>query len=537
MNYDDLFIENNLPEPLEESELNKYFEEMHNGNSSAREMIIEHNIRLVLNMVSKKFSGFSYDKKELASVGLIGLTKAVDTFDISKDNRFSTYAGRCIVNEILMFLRKERKHSDNESLDYSISTDKDGNDLKLEDTLIDENLDLVSNYERQEVVKVVRELVDKLKGREKEIVILYYGFDNNEEFTQEEIAQRLNISRSYVSKIIKKTLNKLKKQLMKCRIIEPSSDEVFMKKGNENMARKLKSIYEYFSDYTKEQINEMLLKLTDEERKLITLRYGEDLDNPSAGLKFTKEDQYRFYGSLIPRMRWLLETIDKGHEVTTRHLRTIYEYFNVYTREQIDAMISKLKDEERELITKRYGEDLDNPATSSEWTKKDQDKFYGYLVPKMKKLLAAPEYKFRKSRTRKQPEQSIISNEESKEIVREQPNVPTQEIIEQPESNVSNNTTLNKDDYVKILELLRTPDFYQIMTKLSVKEAIIISLKLGYVDGKYFSTESIANFLGIDTQEVRDITTKVLLVYKENLNQFIDDAIKVVTDGNAMVIK
>ena len=117
MYYNELFIEDKLPDPLSQSELYSYFEKMKSGDTKAREIIIKHNIKLVFNQVMKRFCNMPYEKKELISIGLIGLIKSVDTFDISKDRKFSSYAVKCIDNEILMFLRREKKYSKEQSLD------------------------------------------------------------------------------------------------------------------------------------------------------------------------------------------------------------------------------------------------------------------------------------------------------------------------------------------------------------------------------------------------------------------------------------
>jgi len=197
-----------------------------------------------------------------------------------------------------------------------------------------------------------------------------------------------------------------------------------------------------------------------------------------------------------------------------KKLRTIYEYFNLYTKEQVDSMLEKLSEEERTLILLRYGDDLSNPV-SVKLTKEETNKFYGYLVPKMKSLLANPnkEIKPRKKRV------VVLQNEQTEKQ-------QNSEIISQS----SNIESMTKENYIKTLEFLRTPSFNEITNVLSVKEAVIIVLKLGYIDGKYFSTDSIAHFLDIESHEVIDTTKKVLLLYKDNINQFIDNAIQIVTE-------
>ena len=202
-------------------------------------------------------------------------------------------------------------------------------------------------------------------------------------------------------------------------------------------------------------------------------------------------------------------------------------------------MLIKLSEEERALIILRYGEDLDNPV-QLKLTKEDNYRFYGLLVPKMKKILANPYGYHGKRRKPNNSQQKSIENEvidkQSRETVlatEEQASVTSvhetreeveDELVSRKETKeesiqvaksdeVSNDIT--KDDCMKMLELLRTPTFTEMMSILTAKESIIISLKLGYVDGKYFSTESIAQFLGIEETEVIEATKKVLLLYKE----------------------
>jgi len=238
------------------------------------------------------------------------------------------------------------------------------------------------------------------------------------------------------------------------------------------------------------------------------------------------------------RVSTVKETSKKsGAERMAKELQTIYEYFNQYNREQVDEMLKKLTEEEKLLIKLRYGEDLEHPKTNEKYDKENNKKFYGSLVPKMRRLLSNPNNE-RKLRTKKviQPAEHnkivssspIIESEVKKEIV------VAEEIAllpkETPENSLLSNDSVTKEECVKILELLRTSTFTQMIKLLSPKDAFIISLKLGYIDGKYFSTESVAKFLEIGEDEVREITKKVLLLYKANINEFIDNAIKVVTD-------
>lgn len=475
MNNYELFIDGyRLPQPLIKDELDKLIKEACSGSKEARDKLIIHNIRLVLHEVTNRFRNIDYDKKDLVSIGSIGLVKAVNTYDITKEVKFATYAVRCIDNEILMFLRKVKHDKNIDSIDKVLFYGKDGSELKLEDILSDDS-DLVIDHENSETYKIIRQLINQLPDRDKEIIMLHFGFYNDRIYTQKEIADKFHISQSYVSRVITKIVNKLGKQLESVRFTELNiKPKVKLKEKTNRKMKKLQTIYEYFKDYTREQVDEMLIKLSEEERALIILRYGEDLDNP-VQLKLTKEDNYRFYGLLVPKMK--------------RLLANPYGYYGKRGRKTNNLQQKSI---ENEIIDKQSQETVLATEEQASVTSVHE--------------------------TREEVEAELVSKKETKE-----------ESIQVAKSDeVSNDIT--KDDCLKMLELLRTPTFTEMMSILTAKESIIISLKLGYVDGKYFSTESIAQFLGIEEKEVIEATKKVLLLYKENINSFLDNIIKVVTD-------
>ena len=473
MNTNELFIDGHkLPKPLTKQEVYDLLDKIKQGDEKARTTLVEHNIRLVLSEVTKKFITVEYDKKDLVSIGNVGLMKAIATFDTSKNVEFSTYAIRCIDNEILMFLRKLKKYENDDSLDRTINHDKTGNELKIEDILSDDT-DIVEEYTDNETHRIIREVVKDLPDHDRKIIMLHFGFYNDKTHTQREIANMLSISQSYVSRLIRKIVKQIGKIL--------------------------------------------------EEKGLIELR--------------TKE---KTRGISKPKTK-----TEEGGNKMARKLQTIYEYFNAYTKEQVDAMLEKLSEEEKVLIRLRYGEDLNNPVTGK-LNKEQTNKFYSSLIPKMKKLLVNPNKEIKTRRKKTKMAETITNNlvEESSNVIPvEQPineklmqQIPeTDEIIKPQDAEIksesSNVESMTKEDCLKILELLRTPSFNQMMSILSVKESVIISLKLGYIDGKYYSTDSIAQFLGIEQQEVIDTTRKILLLYKENINKFIDNAIQIATKG------
>lgn len=206
-----LHIQNtsSFPKPLSSKDEKIQLEKMAQGDKNARATLIERNLRLVSHIVKKYYSKTN-DNDDLISIGTIGLIKAIDSFDSSKGIRLATYASRCIENEILMYFRANKKSGNDLYLYDTIETDKDGTPLTIEDTVSD-STDLAEDLETkirwEKVAKIIENMEDE---REREIIILRYGLNNKKPLTQREVAQRLNISRSYVSRIEKKVLNDIK---------------------------------------------------------------------------------------------------------------------------------------------------------------------------------------------------------------------------------------------------------------------------------------------------------------------------------------
>lgn len=199
---------NLFPKPLSSSEESELFKRMSQGDSLARDRLILHNLRLVAHIV-KKYS-MHQDQEELISIGTVGLIKAINTFDSNKGNRFAAYGSRCIENEILMHFRNVKKASREIRFDEPIDTDKDGNQLTLRD-IIAEDGDVVRDVELSLSSRRLYELVDTLlEDRERRIIVLRYGLYSRKPLTQRETAKLLGISRSYVSRIEKRALEKLR---------------------------------------------------------------------------------------------------------------------------------------------------------------------------------------------------------------------------------------------------------------------------------------------------------------------------------------
>ena len=199
--------------PLKAEEERYYLKMYRNGDEKAKEKLIEHNLRLVAHIV-KKYNSPDRDLDDLISIGTIGLIKAVNTFDLDKGGRLVTYAARCIENELLMMLRQEKKTSKNTSLYEPIGIDKEGNEIHLLDILGTQETDLIKKIEQKENIKKIYEELEKMEmNKEKKTLIMRYGLYGREPMTQKEVAKKLHISRSYVSRIEKKALMLLKSKI------------------------------------------------------------------------------------------------------------------------------------------------------------------------------------------------------------------------------------------------------------------------------------------------------------------------------------
>ena len=198
-----------LPEPLSKEMENYYIELKDDGDLHAKDILIEHNLRLVV-FLSKKYENTGVDLEDLVSIGSIGLIKGINTFSSDKNIRLATYASRCIDNEILMYLRKNKKTKVEVSIDQPLSYDGEGNELHLEDIIGTDKDDVSNNIEKKDNQALMIQEILGLKPRDREIMILRYGLLGSDEYTQKEVADKLGISQSYISRIEKKVIRKLK---------------------------------------------------------------------------------------------------------------------------------------------------------------------------------------------------------------------------------------------------------------------------------------------------------------------------------------
>ena len=202
-----------FPDPLSLEEEEKCLDELEKGSSTARNKLIEHNLRLVAHIV-KKFHDDSGIQDDLISIGTIGLIKGIDTYSRNKKVKLTTYCARCIQNEILMYYRSNNKYSKNISINESVGFDKDGNEITILDILKSDKPDFALDLYEKENIKLLSKYFNVLNKREKEILGYRYGLNNQDELTQKEISKKLHISRSYVSRIEKRALTKLLKEFI-----------------------------------------------------------------------------------------------------------------------------------------------------------------------------------------------------------------------------------------------------------------------------------------------------------------------------------
>ena len=198
-----------LPEPLSKADEVYYVKKSMEGDLKAKSKLIEHNLRLVV-FLAKKYENTKVDLEDLVSIGTIGLIKGVNTYKLDKNIKLATYASRCIDNEIIMFLRKNKKRKGEVSFEDNLSYDAEGNELHLEDILGTDDDVVTKGLEEELEKKLLYNEISKLNDRDKKIMVLRYGLYNSKELTQKEVADVMGISQSYISRIEKKVINKLR---------------------------------------------------------------------------------------------------------------------------------------------------------------------------------------------------------------------------------------------------------------------------------------------------------------------------------------
>ena len=203
-----------LPPPLEKEAEELAIAALQRGDEAARQLLIEHNLRLVV-YISKRFENTGINIEDLISIGTIGLIKAVNTFNSGKNIKLATYASRCIENEILMYLRKINAQRTEVSFDEPLNTDWDGNELLLSDILGTDEDEVSRPLEDDADRQMLMEAIDSLEAREREIILLRFGLPQGREYTQKEVADMLGISQSYISRLEKRIIDRLRREMLR----------------------------------------------------------------------------------------------------------------------------------------------------------------------------------------------------------------------------------------------------------------------------------------------------------------------------------
>ncbi len=322
-------------------------------------------------------------------------------------------------------------------------------------------------------------------------------------------------------------------------------------------------IYGYFPDYTREEVNIAISKLRDEHKDLIRHRYGEDLENPVIS-KFDHNQNVAFYGPIFKAIRNLLK--DPNFKVWQQ--QTIYDFFDGYSKEDVDLVINYLEDEHKELLKYKYGEDLSNPEFKSldkrqteilynciiprirkglnnlkgNGFKKFNDYFPGYSVEDINKALLSlslRDQEIIKHRYGEDFSNIFLGPCERKDVNRIYTTIVPKisSFLSQHISAQTNNLVLDKGICLEVLEFLQTPSFKLMTEDLSIEEAIVIALRYGYVDNKYFSHSAIAKFLDISIDRVLDDDKKALLLFQEKMNLYLDKVIDTVSGSRKRIDK
>lgn len=481
---------NELNAPLlSEDEEKALLVKIKQGDMEAREKFIESNLRLVVS-VAKKFLGRGVPFLDLVQEGNLGLMKAIDKFDLSYDVRFSTYA----VYRIKMFVSKAiadqsrniRVPISRQDELYSYMTKIDNLEKKFGMNL---SIDEISMMLGKSVDKI-REL-ESLKNDTVSINALV-GKDNDTE-----LGEFLSTSESIEDEVIDSFLSEqIMELLKKSKLSEREKDVLLSRFGiGRSHVWQLKELSKKYG-VSKAWIGQVELNALEKLRRLKSIeQFSVYMDNPDLALRNLEEFRKK------PEKRERRKTGKRGSL-----LKSIYEYFDDFSREDVDSVLDDLNEFDKNLVFLRYGEDLDNPVSTTLFGEEETKKFYGALVPRMRKKLYALQEEA-KPNNKNNIKQDVFL---------------TESLV----------TELNRDEYTKLIQILKKPDVIGVMTGLSMKEKIIVSLRLGYVDGKHFSVDAISDFLGLSNHDIIKTSVEFMTKHSDKVDSILNKAMDFAFDSD-----
>ena len=568
MKYGNLFVSSEFPERLSNKETLVLFNRMKQGDMEAREELISGNIDLVIQCVNNGFKDVYYDKKELVSIGCLELIKAVDAFDMSRGTVFSMYAFKCIINAINKFLKKIKNDSCALSFDDLLCDYDDDLSINSENMVLSE-LDIEEEYIEREYGKIelnlLRQSIDCLSEHNREILKFYFGFYNNKRYTCCELAKMMNTSRSQISIIVRNSLKKIKiymqllengmdavisSKIQDAERIESQKKDSKPKKTEKIKATKkrLPTIYELFGNYHKENIDEVISKLSDEDRELLRARYGNDLDNPVSTINY--EQRCKFYGSLVPRIRHLLEKISSNENIEKDYISNNSLFikdvlFKELTKNEILTLLNRLRhgdmEAREELITKNIGLVIQRVKNNFMDVCYDKKELVAVgclgLVKAVDTCDGTLDARYFLMHARK-----FINDEINMflgELDTYQDEISFDDIIysDRYGNNVKLKDVLLSEPGMEKEQVKKSYDngqlklLQQSMEYLNERNRRIISLYFGFVDDKRYSVFEIANIMAVSTTQIRKIIKDSLDKLKENI-KLLENGMEVVKDNS-----
>ena len=508
-------IPNKLLTIEEEQELATRVEQ---GDKKARDLMIKHNLKLVVS-VAKKYLNRGLDFLDLIQEGNAGLIKAIDNYDLSKGYKFSTYAMYWIKQSITRAIHNLGRNIRVPVHYYKNLGDYNKAIKTLRDKLNREPiLDEIADY-----LCISIEEVNKLYILQQDTISINSKVDDYENTELGDfISDEQESPEEY---FINKNMSKeIKKLLIQCNLSERMNNVLIYRYGLDGSDPKTLEEIGQILGVTRERVRQIELNALN---KIKLSPYIKDfaiyMQNPDKALDAIKD----FRENYSDRILKCTKKVGKEFDIMPNKLQTIYELLNTYSKDDIDAAIKLLNDDDRLLLVLANGRDLEHPVRDNKWSSHCEKKYFNELVPKLSRLI------------------SVVSNNDNKsDINSSNTTQDLKSVSDGGEAESDLKTTIDKkedkldvtDDYLNILKILNTPIFHEVMNELSAKEAVIVSLKLGYVDEKYFSNESIANFLQISPNEVNTTIKHVLLTYKDYINKYLDKAINLI-DGKEKTYK